>query len=81
MLGLANPNPSPNPNPDPNQACLKSGNAQQAQQVVQGMRSAGFVPDSNLYDALLLGCAQHGEPVATIQRFLQQMQQARWIGS
>jgi len=41
------------------------------------MRSAGFVPDSNLYDALLLGCAQHGEPVATIQRFLQQMQQAR----
>ena len=31
------------------------------------MKAAGFVPESGTYDALLLGCARHGEPVARLQ--------------
>ena len=36
-------------------------------QVMYEMKAAGFVPDSHTYDALLLGCAKHGEPVARLQ--------------
>ena len=36
-------------------------------QVMYEMKAAGFVPDSDTYDALLLGCAKHGEPVARLQ--------------
>ena len=36
-------------------------------QVMYEMKAAGFVPDSHTYDALLLGCAEHGEPVARLQ--------------
>ena len=51
-------------------ACLKCASPLKAQQVMYEMKAAGFVPESGTYDALLLGCARHGEPLARLQALL-----------
>ena len=56
-------------------ACVQCGQPRRALAAVQEMKGAGWVPDTATYDALLLGCARHGEPVATLSSLLRQMQQ------
>ena len=56
-------------------ACARAGDLSTALRVFREGVAAGVRSNAVLLNALLLGCARHGETMATLQGLLQQMQQ------